>query len=62
MIHVFRAKDGKWNYAPESVRHWPAFTLHGRFETREEAAEAARVDPAYRGQEVARPGFFGLIG
>lgn len=46
MIHIFKSNDGKWNYCPEVVRHWPGFQESGRFKTREDAERAVVADKA----------------
>lgn len=42
MIHVFRAKDGRWNVAPASVANWPRFREAGIYQSREQAEAMAR--------------------
>ena len=42
MIHVFKARDGRWNIAPESVSLWPQFREQGVYLCREEAEARAR--------------------
>lgn len=58
MIHVFRAKDGKWNIAPASVRNWPQFQQYGVYPCKEQArAIAEQIHP---GETIkVESGFFG---
>ena len=42
MIHIFKARDGRWNVAPESVRNWPQFREQGVYPCRQQAEAMAR--------------------
>ncbi len=58
MIHIFKAKDGKWTYCPASVRNWPSFNLEGEFPDKAAAVEAVKRDPTCAGLPVkVEPGF-----
>ena len=52
MILIFKARDGRYNYCPRVVRHWPVFMESGRFKTQDEARIAACADPACRGHRI----------
>jgi hypothetical protein len=43
-IHVFKAKDGRWQYAPATLRNWPLLRDSGRFESKDQAIEAAEQE------------------
>jgi alkylhydroperoxidase family enzyme len=60
-ITVFKANDGKWQYAPQTLRHWPILEAAGRFETKAEAVAAAEDE---HGDATIRieAGIFGLFG
>lgn len=58
MIHIFKARDGRWNIAPASVRNWPQFKESGVYQCREEAEARARL--LHPGEPVkVESGFFG---
>ena len=60
MILIFKAQDGRWTYCPDTVRHWPAFSMEGQFINSEQAREAVQRDPTCAGLPVkVEAGFFG---
>ena len=59
MIHIFKARDGKWNLAPASVANWPQFRVSGVYQCRQEAEARARLLHPTETIKV-ESGFFGL--
>jgi hypothetical protein len=43
-ITVFKANDGRWQYAPETLRNWPLLRDAGRFDSKDAALEAAEEE------------------
>ena len=52
MLRVFKAKDGRWTYCPDTVRTWPSFNLQGEYDTAQQAREAVAKDPTCTGLAV----------
>lgn len=40
-IAVFKAKDGRWQFAPQTLRNWPQYRDCGRYNSKDEAVSAA---------------------
>jgi hypothetical protein len=59
-IHVFKARDGKWQYAPQTLRNWPMLADAGRFESKDQAIEAAEQEHPQEPLKVESAGFFGF--
>jgi len=62
MIHIFKAKDGRWTYCPDTVRNWPSFNLEGEFDSQQQAIEALKRDRTCYGVPVkVESGFFSRV-
>lgn len=51
-IIIFKARDGRWSYCPDHVRHDIAFCLNGEFDHIDEAVVACNQDPSNVGFET----------
>lgn len=59
-ITVFKAKDGRWQYAPDTLRNWPMLRDSGRYESKDAAVDAAEEEHPNETIKV-ESGFFGLF-